>query len=68
MSILENVKAELLKAQKESVKAKVKALLTKHADARAIVDGIEDEIVIALTSVGESEADIRRLLSDSEEG
>lgn len=65
-SLLDSVIGEIKKAERESAKAKLKNLLTDLAKARKVVDGIEDQIVDLLTSVGETEEDIRKLLAADE--
>ena len=62
-SLLDQVKADLNKAARESAKGQLKNLFTKRADLKKAVDGVEDEIVVLLTSVGETEADVRALLT-----
>ena len=65
-SLLDSVIGEIKKAERESAKAKLKNLLTDLTKARKVVDGIEDQIVDLLTSVGETEEDIRKLLAADE--
>ena len=65
-SLLDSVIGEIKKAERESAKAKLKTLLTDLTKARKVVDGIEDQIVELLTSVGETEEDIRKLLAADE--
>jgi len=54
--------ADIKKAQRESAKGKLKDMLNKRADAKAVVSGIEESIVELLVSVGETEADVRAML------
>ena len=63
MSLLNSVTEELKKAEKESAKAKLKAMMVDRIKAKAVVQNINDQIVELLTSVGETEEDIRALLS-----
>lgn len=65
-SLLDSVIGEIKKAERESAKAKLKTLLTDLTKARKVVGGIEDQIVDLLTSVGETEDDIRKLLAADE--
>lgn len=65
-SLLDSVISEIKKAERESAKAKLKTLLTDLTKARKVVGGIEDQIVDLLTSVGETEDDIRKLLAADE--
>lgn len=63
MSLLTSVTEELKKAEKESAKAKLKAMMVDRIKAKAVVKNINDQIVELLTAVGETEEDIRALLS-----
>ena len=62
-SLLDQVKADLNKAARESAKGTLRNLFTKRADLKKAVEGVEEEIVALLTSVGETEADVRALLT-----
>lgn len=61
--ILNSVTAEILKARKESAKAKVKKLIEDLDKAEAVVEGIKDEIVSILVDVGDKEEEIRAALA-----
>lgn len=62
-SLLDSVISEIKKAERESAKAKLKTLIVDLAKAKKVVSGIEDSIVELLTSVGETEADVRAMLA-----
>jgi hypothetical protein len=64
-SLLTSVMADLDKAARESAKAKLKDLLQKRSDAKKVLNGIEDSVVELLTSVGETEADVRAMLGEA---
>lgn len=63
-SIISTVKADLLKAKRESVKATVKKLYTDYIAAQEVVNGIEQKIVEELESLGESPEVIKQLLAE----
>jgi hypothetical protein len=64
-SLLTSVMADLDKAARESAKAKLKDLLQKRSDAKKVLNGIEDSVVELLTSVGETEVDVRAMLGEA---
>jgi hypothetical protein len=63
-SLLSAVTEELKKAERESAKAKLKALFTDRIKAKGVVVNIDEQIVALLTSVGEDEAGVRALLKE----
>lgn len=63
MSILESVTNDLVKAAKESAKAKVKKLIEDRQKAADVIHGIDDQIVEILVNVGEKEEDIRAAIA-----
>lgn len=64
MSILNQVRADLEKARKESVKAKVKKLYEDYLASVEVTKGIEAKIVEELSTIGETEETIRELLTE----
>lgn len=62
-SILQLIIDEEKKAKRDAAKAKAKSLFSDLVKARAVADGIEDQIVSVLADVGETEAEIRAMLS-----
>lgn len=63
-SILSQVKAEVQKAKRESVKANVKKLYSEYLTAQEVVSGIEQKIIAEVESLGETGDVIRNLLSE----
>lgn len=63
-SLLSSVMDELKKAEKESAKAKLKALFGDRIKAKDVLKNIDDKIVELLLSVGETEEGIRALLAE----
>lgn len=62
-SILQVIQDEEKKAKRDSAKQKAKALFGDLVKARAVADGIENQIVDVLADVGETEEEIRAILS-----
>lgn len=63
-SLLGQIKAEAVKAKKDAAKAKLKKLYEDYNKAVEVVEGIEQQIVDVLKSVGEDENTIRSLLTE----
>lgn len=63
-SLLAQVRDEASKAKREAAKAKLKALYGDYNKAADVLEGIEQQIVELLKSVGEDESAIRSMLAD----
>lgn len=63
-SLLTSVVEELKKAERESAKAKLKAMFADRIKAKGVLKNIDDQIVELLTSVGETEEGIRAILTE----
>jgi len=61
-SLLSQVREEANKAKREAAKAKLKQLYADYNKAVEVVEGIEQQIVDLLTTVGEDEATIKSML------
>lgn len=61
-SLLSQVRDEAAKAKREAAKAKLKTLYGDYNKAVEVVDGIEQQIVELLKTVGEDEAAIKAML------
>jgi len=62
-SLLQSVQEDLNKAKKESAKAKLKTMFEDRIKAKTALEGIEDNIVTLLVSVGETEDGVRAMLA-----
>jgi hypothetical protein len=61
-SLLSQVREEANKAKREAAKAKLKTLYGDYNKAVEVVEGIEQQIVELLKTVGEDEAAIKAML------
>lgn len=62
--LLAQIKADALKAKRESVKTQLKTLYNDYNKAVDVVAGIEKAITDLLATVGENQDNIRTLLAE----
>lgn len=63
-SMLEQIKDEAEKAKRAAAKEKLKKLYTDYNKASEVLEGIEEEIIAVIRSVGEDEATVKSILQD----
>lgn len=62
-SILHQVKAEITKAKREAVKKKLKEIYTEYLKTQEVLQGMEQQMVDLVASIGDKEENIKELFA-----